>query len=98
LFSQKKVTKEKATHYRLFPHITVLTGGNRKLANKNDWLKQPELKIPHFCIITGAVNIRFNFKIISIFNIFSYKLMMVKMCLQKTIKFFSSNSKTVKFF
>jgi len=41
LLSQKKETKEKATLYRLFPRITHLTGGKRKLANKNYWLKQP---------------------------------------------------------
>ncbi len=33
LLSQKKVTKEKATPYRLFPVLLTIMGGNRKLAS-----------------------------------------------------------------
>ncbi|MDO9283069.1 MAG: hypothetical protein Q7T88_11885 [Methylotenera sp.] len=47
LLSQKKVTKEKATPYRLFPALLSFMGGNRKLANKIFWLKQPLAESSH---------------------------------------------------
>jgi hypothetical protein len=47
LHSQEKLTKKKATPYRLFPALLSSMGGNQKLANKITWLKQPLAEISH---------------------------------------------------
>lgn len=45
--AKKKVTKKKATPYRLFPALLSFMGVNRKLANKIIWLKQPLAENSH---------------------------------------------------
>jgi hypothetical protein len=45
LLSQEKVSKKKATPYRLFLALLALMGGKRKLAKK--WLKQPLAENSH---------------------------------------------------
>ncbi|NOT66105.1 MAG: hypothetical protein HOP06_08795 [Methylotenera sp.] len=47
MLSQEKVTKKKATPYRLFPALLSFMGGNRKLAKKSTWLKQPLAETTH---------------------------------------------------
>ena len=46
LLSQKKETKEKATHSRLLPAQIRPHGVNRKLANKIIWLIRPQGSSP----------------------------------------------------
>jgi len=47
LISQEKVSENKATPSRLFPALLSFMGGNRKLANKIFWLKQPLAENSH---------------------------------------------------
>jgi hypothetical protein len=54
LLSQEKVSKKKATPYRLFPALLSLMGGNRKLANKITWLKHRLPKAPIKLALLGS--------------------------------------------